>query len=46
MDSSDGLGDGEVYRAHEIIAYGSSGGQRAGEKQEMFDIFITAWREV
>jgi hypothetical protein len=42
MDSSD-LVNGEVYWAHEIIAYGCSGGQRAGEQQEMVDICIPAW---
>jgi hypothetical protein len=31
MDSSDGLVDGIVYRAHEIIAYRFSGRKRAGE---------------
>jgi hypothetical protein len=32
MESSDGLGDDEVYRAHEIIVHGSSGGPTAGEQ--------------
>jgi hypothetical protein len=40
MDSSDGLVNGEVYWAHEIIAYGCSGGQKAGEQQEMVDMCI------
>jgi hypothetical protein len=35
MDSSDELVDGMVYGAHEIMAYRPSGGQRAGEQQEM-----------
>jgi hypothetical protein len=43
MDSSDGLVNGEIYWAHEIIAYGCSGGQKAGEQQEMVDISIPTW---
>jgi hypothetical protein len=43
MDCNDGSVDNTVYRAHEIIAYGCSGGQRAGEQQEMVDMFIHAW---
>jgi hypothetical protein len=43
MDSSDGLVDSEVYRAHKIIAHGPSDRQRAGEQQEMVDMFIPAW---
>jgi hypothetical protein len=43
MDSSDGLVNGEVYWAYEIIAYGCSGGQRAGEQQEMVDMTIPTW---
>jgi hypothetical protein len=46
MDSSDGLVDNKVYRAHEIIAHRYSGGQRAGEQEEMVYIFITAWTGV
>jgi hypothetical protein len=46
MDSSDGQVDGVVYRAHQIIAHGYSGGQRAGEQEEMVGIFTTAWTEV
>jgi hypothetical protein len=37
MDGSDGLVGSMVYWAHEIIAHGSSDGQRAGEQQEMVD---------
>jgi hypothetical protein len=43
MDSSDGLVNGEVYWAHETIAYGCSGGQRAEEQQEMVDMSIPTW---
>jgi len=43
MDSSDALVNGEVYWAHEIIAYGCSGGQKAGEQQEMVDMSIPTW---
>jgi hypothetical protein len=46
MDSSNGLVDGVVCRAHEIIAHRSSGGQKGGEQQEMAYMFITAWTEV
>jgi hypothetical protein len=31
MDSGDGLVDGTVYWAHEIVAHGCAGGQRAGK---------------
>jgi hypothetical protein len=31
MDSSEGLADGTVYRAHEIIVHGGRSGQKAGE---------------
>jgi hypothetical protein len=43
MDSSDGLVNGEVYWAHEIIAYRCSGGQKAGEQQDMVDMSIPTW---
>lgn len=42
MDGSDGLVGSMVYRAHKIIAYESSGGQRAGEQKEIVDMSTTA----
>jgi hypothetical protein len=46
MDSSDGLVDSTVYRAHEIIARRCCGGQRAREHQEIFDTFTTVWTKL
>jgi hypothetical protein len=46
MDSDDELVGSTVYRAQGIVPYGFSGGQRAGEQEEMVGMFITAWTEV
>jgi hypothetical protein len=46
IDSSDEPVDSTVYRIHGIVAYRSFGGQRAGDKQEMVDMFMTAWTGV